>query len=89
MADDNGVARIPLRRARVMKPLVSAGLLGLLPIPLMPQIAADAARDRSKTVDDHSRSCPCHVLPVAERVATEEELARLRGQVFRKSTEDC
>ena len=72
-----------------MKPLVNAVVLGLLPIPLMPEIAADTAGDRSMPVDDHNGSCPRHVLPVAERVATEEELARLRGQVFRKSTEDC
>jgi hypothetical protein len=64
-----------------MKPLVSAGLLGLLPIPLVPAIRTDAAGDQSTTVDDHSGRCPCHVFPIAERMATEEELARIRRQL--------
>ena len=88
MTDDNGVARIPLRRARAMKPLVSAAVLGLLPIPLVPEIRADATGDQPTTLDDHSGRCPRHVVPIAERMATEEELARLRGQVFRRFTED-
>ena len=46
-----------------MKPLVSAGVLGLLPIPLVPEIRTDAAGDQPTTLDDHSGPCPCHVFP--------------------------
>jgi hypothetical protein len=60
MTDDNGVARIPLRRARAMKPLVSAAVLGLLPIPLVPEIRTDATGDQPTTLDDDSGRCPRH-----------------------------
>jgi hypothetical protein len=81
MTDDNGVARIPLRSARAMKPLVSAAVLGLLPIPLVPEIRADATGDQPTTLDDHSGRCPRHVVPIAERMAIEEELARIHREL--------
>ena len=81
MTDDNGVARIHLRRARAMKPLVSAAVLGLLPIPLVPEIRTDATGDQSTTLDDHSGRCPRHVVPIAERMAIEEELARIHREL--------
>jgi hypothetical protein len=56
-------------------------VLGLLPIPLVPEIRTDAAGDQPTPVDDHSGRCPCHVVPIAERMATEEELARIRREL--------
>jgi hypothetical protein len=64
-----------------MKPLVSAAVLGLLPIPLVPEIRADAIGDQPTTLDDHSGRYPRHVVPIAERMAIEEELARIHREL--------
>ena len=66
-----------------MNRLVSAAALGLLPIPLVPEIQTDAT-----TVDDHSGRCPRHVVPIAERMVIEEELARI-GRKLEASVSWC
>ena len=69
-----------------MKPLVSTAVFGLLPLPPLPDTND---RECNRRCDDPSTPteeinslefvCPSHV--IAERMATQDELARLRGEL--------
>jgi len=68
-----------------MKPLVSTAVLGLVPLPSLPE-ACDAPRTpacRAVSMEDDGAwelaYCPRHA--AAERLATAEELARLQEEL--------
>jgi hypothetical protein len=65
-----------------MKPLIGAAVFGLLPIP-QPPPAAHSLGDRREGAAAHEkdREATCSEPEVAERLATAEELARLRREL--------
>lgn len=65
-----------------MKPLVSAAVFGLVPIPPMPDTGPNSDEDRRMTAED--ADAPQFLwlpAPVAERMATKDEFARIRDEL--------
>ena len=65
-----------------MKPLVSAAVFGLVPIPPMPDTGPNNDEDRRMTAEN--ANAPQFLwlsVPVAERMATKDELASIRDEL--------
>ena len=65
-----------------MRPLVSAAVFGLVPIPPMPDTGPNNDEDRRMTAEN--ANAPQFLwlsVPVAERMATKDELARIRDEL--------
>ena len=76
----------PLLMEGIMKPLVTTAVFGLLPVPPLPDTydrECKGRRDDPSTPTEKINSselvCPSHV--IAERMATPDELARLRKEL--------
>ena len=65
-----------------MKPLVSAAVFGLVPVPPMPDFGPDWSEHPRMTADvAHSPRPLRRPVLVAERMATKDELARIRDEL--------
>ena len=65
-----------------MKPLVSAAVFGLVPVPPMPDTGPSSDEDRRMTAEDANASQFLWLsVPVAEQMATKDEFARIRDEL--------
>ena len=62
-----------------MRPLVSAAVLGVVPLPPLPDAGPNSDEDRRMTAADANAPQFLRLpVSVAERMATKDELARIR-----------
>lgn len=64
-----------------MKPMTSAAVLGLVPIPLAPDTHPLSAEEGAPSGNDDAQSVIRSRYDAAERLATADELARLRREL--------
>jgi hypothetical protein len=65
-----------------MKPIIGSAVFGLVPVPHMPSTSADDDRDAHRRDDvEQSAQVDRRGNEAAERMATKDELARLRREL--------